>query len=202
MAELSAAAWSARYDTASVPWDMGACSPPLCWLDQQGRLPYGRVLVPGCGAGHEVAYLARRGYDVVGLDFAASAAEAARRRVAEYPSARVEAFDVLDPRTYRLLRQFDWVFDQTFFCSLPPARRGEYATAMRCALHTGGELIALSFRTVFDDRPPFDITPEAFTALLTGAGFELRESRLLDLESHPARRGRETLVRAIARHFP
>jgi methyl halide transferase len=42
-----------------------------------------KVLVPGCGRGFDVVLFASRGYDAVGLEVSANAAEAARKYIAE-----------------------------------------------------------------------------------------------------------------------
>ncbi|MFO0838793.1 MAG: methyltransferase domain-containing protein [Phycisphaerae bacterium] len=192
----SPATWDARYVSADTPWDMRRASPPLCALLASGELPTGkRVLVPGCGAGYEVELLAQAGYATEGIDFAPAAAQAARHRIASLPGAQIHCADALDPATYERLGAFDWVFEQTFFCAFPQPRWGEYGRAMRAAIRVGGELIAISMRTAFTDRPPFDSTPQQFADLMTANGFELRQVRSLSEESHPARRGRETLVR-------
>jgi hypothetical protein len=62
-------------------------------------------------------------------------------------------------------------------------------------IRPGGEMWALSFRVPTPGGPPFDSTPEEYVELMSAAGFELVERRLLGAESHAARRGRETLVR-------
>lgn len=197
--ELSASDWDARYRDADTPWDMNQPSPPLSHFLRAGILPRGRrVLVPGCGAGHELSLLANAGYEVVGADIAPRAVALAQRAIAGLPNACVICADLLDPAA-DAGRPYDWVFEQTFFCALPPARRGEYAAAMARFVRPGGELWALSMRAQNPGGPPFDSTPEEYVALLSAAGFATLEVRPLDAESHPSRRGRETLVRLLRR---
>jgi methyl halide transferase len=51
--------WESAYVLGETPWDKGFASPPLSWFLQLGQwLPAGRVLVPGCGRGHDVRLLA------------------------------------------------------------------------------------------------------------------------------------------------
>ena len=65
--------WDLRYGHGVTPWDRGGCNPALVrWLDR-GELDRCRVLVPGCGRGHEVIELARRGLDVTAVDLAPTA---------------------------------------------------------------------------------------------------------------------------------
>src|SRR2546430_12431600 len=61
-----------------MPFDPGQATPALCdWLDGH-PLDRGRAVVPGCGRGHDVIELARRGFDALGVDFARSAVRDAR----------------------------------------------------------------------------------------------------------------------------
>jgi len=54
--------WDARFQSGETPWDRGDASPQLAaWL-AAGTLAPCRILVPGCGSGHEVALLASAGF--------------------------------------------------------------------------------------------------------------------------------------------
>lgn len=192
---LTPADWDARYVDRDTPWDIGAVSPPLLAFHAAGTLPTGRrVLIPGCGSGHEVRHLASMGYEAVGADYSPMAVERASALTSGLSGASVICANLLAAPPVGM-PLFDWAFDQTFFCAVEPSQRPQYAQAMGRWLRNGGELWALSFRVPAQGGPPFDSTPEDFVTLLTEAGFALIEKRPLDAESHPARRGRETLVR-------
>jgi thiopurine S-methyltransferase len=78
-----AARWDARYRQGQDGWELGRPAPPLQrFLAQDPRAPQppGRVLVPGCGRGHEAALLAGLGFAALGLDFSGEALAEARRR--------------------------------------------------------------------------------------------------------------------------
>src|ERR1700744_2226220 len=69
--------WEDQYRKGETPWDKGVPSPGL--VDFLAvEMVSGRVLVPGCGLGHDVRALAATADEVVGLDLAASAVAAAR----------------------------------------------------------------------------------------------------------------------------
>jgi len=68
--------WEMRYRTSFTPWDAGAVPARLREYIGQRR-PAGRVLVPGCGSGHDVRFLAEAGLDVQGIDFSPAALDAA-----------------------------------------------------------------------------------------------------------------------------
>src|SRR5271155_3806383 len=73
--------WESRYRIGDTPWEKGGPAPPLLeWLRIRGAL-HGAVLVPGCGTGHDVRAItdASPAAEVLGLDFAPSAVEHARR---------------------------------------------------------------------------------------------------------------------------
>lgn len=87
----SALFWDRRYLEGRDGWDLGKPAPPLQeFLTHHplGPQPPGRVLVPGCGRGHEARLLAELGFAVVGLDFSAEAIAAARQ-VAAPPGANL-----------------------------------------------------------------------------------------------------------------
>jgi len=106
------------------------------------HLPPGRVAVPGCGRGHDVLHLSRRGYQAVGFDFAPAAIAAARARAkAERLAVEFEQRDIFTlDRDYA--NTFDGVWEYTCFCAIDPARRAEYVRTMAAILRPGGWFLA------------------------------------------------------------
>ena len=80
--------WNAAYEDENLPWDKGFAAPPLR-VFLAGHSIVGRVLVPGCGLGHDVRLLAEQGAQVVGLDIAENAA----RRAGEFSRVSGERFE-------------------------------------------------------------------------------------------------------------
>ncbi len=68
--------WQERYESKNTRWDLGKPSPHFQeWLlkrDPERWMP-GRIAIPGCGRGHDVAGFARAGFQAVGYDFAPEA---------------------------------------------------------------------------------------------------------------------------------
>jgi SAM-dependent methyltransferase len=70
--------WEGLYARGEDGWDLKAAAPPLVDFVQTSAPPRGRVLVPGCGRGHDARFLAAHGYDVLAVDFSAAALRDAR----------------------------------------------------------------------------------------------------------------------------
>ena len=137
--------WQERFDTGQTGWDRGGPSPGLmAWLDS-GALAPCRIAVPGCGSGWEVAELARRGFDVVGIDYTAAAVEKARAHCRQQGvQAKIVRADVLD---HAPSVPFDAVYEQTCLCALHPEHWVRYAGQLRSWLAPGGRLAAMFMQT-------------------------------------------------------
>lgn len=190
--------WEARWQTGETPWDAGAPAPALVALlaDGDAAIPNGRALVPGCGAGYDVAALASADREVVGLDIAPSvearftevqqAAGVADRTslfVGDFFGASLGAFDVL--------------YDYTFLCALDPSQRPAWGARAAELVRPGGEVISLVFPMVDPppgyEGPPWPLHPDDVASAL-GDRFELIDERDVT-ESHPGREGKERLLR-------
>lgn len=182
--------WNQRYEVADTPWDKGKAHPVLREMLTHGALA-GRVLVPGCGTGHDVRELARRGLEVVGLDLSSLALEHARSR----PPVGRETYQLGDlfsaPEGWP--EHFDGVFEHTCFCAIDPARRPDYVAAVAAALKPGGHLLAVFFLNPENDGqgPPFGCTVPELDVLF-GQKFALREEHG-EIPTYPERAGRELL---------
>lgn len=133
--------WEERFRSGNTPWDRGAAAPQLAaWL-ASGALAPCRVLVPGCGSGHEVVALAAAGFEVTALDYAPAAIErtGAQLRAAGAAATLVEA----DALAWQPERPFDAVYEQTCLCALYPDRWRAYADRLHQWLRPAGSLYAL-----------------------------------------------------------
>lgn len=186
---LDGGAWDARWTSGDTPWDMDGPAPPLVNAVARGVLTApARVLAPGCGSGHDVRFLAARGFDVTGIDISPTALAKARELAAsEGVRAEFLAADLfaLPPE----LSGFDVVWEHTCFCAIDPARRDDYVRAVADALRPGGRLAGLFFDIRPEEGPPFGTTA-AEIAHRFGARFRI-ESIAPAADSHPARLGRE-----------
>jgi SAM-dependent methyltransferase len=145
--------WNEKYLAGTIPWDRGEVSPALRHWLESGELVPGRILVPGCGRGHEASELARRGFQVTALDVA-PAALAHLRAELEQVGAEVELV-VADVLTWQPSRPFDAVYEQTCLCALQPGDWPAYERQLHAWLRPGGRLYALFMQTGREGGPPF-----------------------------------------------
>ena len=159
--------WEMRYQAAFTPWDAGAV-PALLRSHIAKHRPQGRVLVPGCGSGHDVRFLAEAGLDVQGIDFSLAALEA--------------ALPVLGPFTDRVRRadffaagiEGPWalVYERAFLCSLPRRLWADWA-ARAAQLVAPGDLLAGFFYFGEGERgPPFALHGQGELDRLLADAFE------------------------------
>jgi SAM-dependent methyltransferase len=153
--------WQKRYEHGQTGWDIGEPEAPLLQLFHDGRLPVGKMLVPGCGNGWEVTAFAALGFDVTGIDFAEAPLQALRARAnAEGLSPTLLQADIFDLPA-DLNGQFDVVLELACFCAIPPEQRDAYAAVIDRLLKPGGMVVGLFFTN--PDKvggPPFTATVE------------------------------------------
>ena len=146
--------WQAIYDEGDTGWDKGEPAPPLVRAINALKLPTDtRILVPGCGFGHEVFHLASQGFQVTAVDFAEGAISAIRARTGDLPITALlrDLFSLDQDHT----ASFDIVLEHTCFCAIPPEMRDAYAQVTRAVLTDNGRLIGLFYETDNDeDGPP------------------------------------------------
>ena len=182
--------WEAQYQKNETPWDKGAPSPGLLDFLSRERIR-GRVLVPGCGAGHDVRALAQDCAEVVGLDIAASAIKAAE----SFSRATIERYLCADlfALPEELRGAFDWIWEHTCFCAIDPSRRVAYVEAMHGALKTEGHLLAVFYldpkNDVPTEGPPFEVTVPELDDLFLKKFTLVRE--WLPTRTYPGRENRE-----------
>jgi methyl halide transferase len=184
--------WDARYVAGDTPWDKGGAHPALLARLKNLRMT-GRVLVPGCGAGHDVRAIAAGGAAfVLGLDVAPSALNLAR----SFPKAENEFYQEGDFLTGNAVPpgSFDVLFEHTCLCAIPPERRADYVRAAATALRDGGLLLAVFFTNPENpnpDSPPFRCDLAEMT-LLFSKDFEMLKTSAA-IPTYSEREGRETL---------
>lgn len=164
--------WQRRFESGQMPWDRGDPHPQLAhWLDQRLITPAHRVLVPGCGSGHELLALARAGVPALGLDYAPAAVAIARQRLAD-SSAVVAAVEQADVLNWQPEAPVQRIYEQTCLCALHPDHWVRYAQQLHDWLAPNGLLLALFMQARRDsadeglvEGPPYHCDVNAMRAL-------------------------------------
>ena len=137
-----------------TPWDTGVTPPELrAAVEGAGALAAGRALDIGCGAGTNALYLAQRGWDVTGVDFAGPAIaraqallRAARRDPADVPGRTLQARfirgDAAQLRAEGVEGPFSLIYDIGCLHGIQPEYRARYAAEV-AALAAPGALYLL-----------------------------------------------------------
>jgi SAM-dependent methyltransferase len=146
--------WNSRYLQDKTPWEMETIPENLRnFLKKKGK--GAKVLIPGCGSGHEIAAFADADYDVTAIDFAPFAVERARRMVSPEQAAKILLGDFFE---YDFPSQhFDIVYERAFVCSLMPDRRPAYRDRMAQLIKYRGLLIGYYYynKPSLTEGPPF-----------------------------------------------
>ena len=125
------------YRLRFTPWESRELPPVLA-----GLRPAGRALELGCGRGNQAIELARGGWSVVGVDFAAEAVAAAARRARKAGvSAEFRVGDVTRLGDSGVEGTFDLVYDIKCFHGLAPDQRAAYAAGVAAACRPGGTFV-------------------------------------------------------------
>ena len=192
--------WESRWRAGDTPWDKGEAAPPLIeGLEQwwSGDVRGWRVLVPGCGSGHDVRALARAGAGAVGLDLSATAVERARA----VPRVADETYEAGDFFQWGTEAGFDAVWEHTCFCAIEPVDRPRYAEAAGRLIRPGGRLIGVFYldpwRGEVPQPPPFGATVEEIVEVLD-PWFALVRGRVPE-RTYPGREGAEWLAEFVRR---
>ena len=173
--------WEDRFRARQTPWERGVVHPQLLrWLAGGSLSPAGlggAIAVPGCGSGHEVAALAKCGFDVVAIDYAAPAIELTRERLDQIGAkARLVQADVLEWQPDGPLAA---VYEQTCLCALHPDHWMAYAAQLHRWLRPGGRLFALFMQIARDgaargfvEGPPYHGHIHAMRALFPAPSWD------------------------------
>ena len=159
--------WDLRYGARFAPWDAGRVPARLAAFAAAWKGPR-KVLVPGCGSAHDVAFLAEAGWDVLGIDFSDGALAAARPVLGPH-AGRVRRADFFAPLAEA---PFDVVYERAFLCALPRRLWPDWGRRVAGLVAPGGVLAGFFYFDAGERGPPFPLhAQEELDALLTH-GFE------------------------------
>lgn len=132
-----------------------------------------KILIPGCGEDHRaIATFHNAGHDAVAIDFSPVAVDRTRQALPELRD-RIITGDFFE-HDFGSLR-FDYVYERTFLCSLPPRFWKDYAKRISELLKPNGILAGFFFYGEEADPPPFPLSESAASEIFAG-NFELIKS--------------------------
>lgn len=154
--------WSDIYKTETSqeappevpPWDLGEPNPALKDILPQLKIAKCRVLVVGCGRGHDAAHFADQGHVVTAVDFSAEAITQARENYGNRDNLRFIQHDVfkMNPSEFG---PFDMIFEHTCYCAIDPTRRTELVQQWKKLLTDRGYLLGIFFAMSKRVGPPY-----------------------------------------------
>jgi hypothetical protein len=143
--------WDNQYQSNSTGWDLGEVSPALKLFIDQIKNKNAAILIPGCGNTYEATYLLETGFtSVTVIDIAPTLVSNLISKFEDNKNITVILGDFFEHKG-----TYDLIFEQTFFCALPPAMRQKYVYQMHRLLSKNGTLAGLLFDRSFEVSPPF-----------------------------------------------
>jgi SAM-dependent methyltransferase len=190
-----------RYLQGDVPWDSGIVPPEIvAWIEtaESNGLSPGRALDLGCGTGTTSIFLAGRGWDVVGIDFAPNAIHQARRKAqaarltgsATFHSADVSRLDFLNG-------VFDLAIDVGCLHGLDADQRSRYAAHLARLTRPGATYLLYAFQPRIRRGRQAGIDPQGVETLFAPA-FTVLDVTLGEEVTTPVPSGWYTLRRTEA----
>jgi cyclopropane fatty-acyl-phospholipid synthase-like methyltransferase len=126
-----------------APWDIGRPQKEFVQLEEAGEI-VGAVLDVGSGTGENALFLAARGHEVWGVDFAPNAIKKARDKATERNlNVTFLTRNALDLHT--LGRAFDTIIDSGLFHVLSDEERPLFVTSLASVLCRHGTYFMLCF---------------------------------------------------------
>ena len=142
------------------PWDTGITPPEVVEaIEGPEALAPGRALDLGCGTGTNSLYLARHGWQVVGVDLSVTAIRKARRKAKE--AGLPADFYIADvTRLDFLLPPFDMALDIGCFHALDAEGRVRYRDGLHRLLRPGARYMLYAFGPRQGRLMQMGITPD------------------------------------------
>jgi SAM-dependent methyltransferase len=135
-----------RFPFVPIDWIFGSTSmiENLVKLAIDGRIESGRAITLGCGVGRETIYLAKKGFEVIGLEFSPTAIKRARRRA---QAERVRVKFVVDDLTnlQHVSGTFDLITDFGALNDMNQEARDLYMQNVLPLTHPGGYYLMFCF---------------------------------------------------------
>lgn len=185
--------WDPSYEpNVKARWDLGEPNRALVDMLPKLKLAKSRVLVLGCGEGHDAAFFAEGGHAVTAVDISEAAIARAQQHY-QHKNIRWIVGDLFELTAVQE-EKFDIIFEHTCYCAINPTRRNELVKIWNRCLSEGGHLMATFFTFCSRQGPPFGTTEWEVRQRLQKTFEPLFWGRWEN--SIPGRQGKETFVYA------
>lgn len=143
--------WTNRWTTGQTAWDIGHAAPAIIAYFAQLNDLNASILIPGCGNAYEAMTLYNMGYhNITLIEIVEAKATALLQQLED------TGIQVLHQDFFQHDGQYDYIIEQTFFCSLHPQDRPKYVQKMYALLKERAKLVGLLFNRTFEgNEPPF-----------------------------------------------
>lgn len=186
--------WTTKYsDNPMPPWNLDKPHPELKSSLQQLKIHKCRILILGCGYGHDAKLLADQGHIVTAIDISENAITEAKKLYGDTDNLTFMLADALNlDESHK--HQYDVIFEHTFYCAISPMTRDKLIKRWRYHLTETGFVLGIFF-----------VVPKRTGPYFGGSEWELREKLQKDfrflywtrLKHSPGwRKGAELLVYA------
>jgi phospholipid N-methyltransferase len=172
--------WEKLYEEGKDDWDLGKATPALLDFFEHPCCPKtGDVFVPGAGKGWDAEAWAKRGHNVVAVDFCSTAFDFLEKLSDKHSNLTALNTDMfsLNLRAEKMVgKKFDIIYDYCSFNSIHPGRRDEYIEMLVRMIKDDGLIIGFFF-PLSDEKlgslPPFSISKSEI---------EVRFNEILDIK--------------------
>lgn len=147
--------WTDIYNQEGNPgWNLGEPAEALKDMLPRLKLPKSRILVLGCGEGHDAAHFAREGHAVTAVDISPEALARAKKLYGDLPNLKFLEMDFFKlPREFD--KSFDIVFEHTCYCAVSPESRNDLIKIWNRVLTDQGQLMGVFFAFEKRQGPPY-----------------------------------------------
>ncbi len=159
---LNKSFWEKKYQQNETGWNIGKISSPLKNYFDNLKDKSCKILIPGCGYGHEAKYLLDLGFENVSvIDLSATAIKTLHKNAPNFNKKNLHISDFFEHK-----KKYDLIIEQTFFCAIDPTLRNKYVSHCHQILNKEGKITGLFFNKDFgNDHPPFGGSKEEYLNL-------------------------------------
>jgi 2-polyprenyl-3-methyl-5-hydroxy-6-metoxy-1,4-benzoquinol methylase len=129
----------------NIPWNLAEPPDLLVEAVASGKIKPCRTADLGCGTGNYAIWMARQGFEIIGIDFSRNAVKLAQESAArEKVDCRFEVADLLGDMS-RFYGGFDFAYDWELLHHIFPDDRTRYLKNVHNLLRPDGQYLSVAF---------------------------------------------------------